>query len=154
VRKEQAELVGVEIDMVVSDSLRALELYEAIFPIERVEVTAYDRGLNEAVFTLFGTRFHLLDENPEYGLVAPKENEGKPMWLNVLVPDIQSVYAKALQNGCSSIQPVTEMPEMGASNAIFFDPFGFVWMLHQMHRVVSFEERSKYLEEKLRGEQA
>jgi PhnB protein len=27
------------------------------------------------------------------------------------------------------------------SNAIFVDPFGYNWLLHQLHRGVSFEER-------------
>ena len=45
-------MVGVEIDMVVKDSLIALELYEKIFEIERVEVTNFSRGENEAIFTI------------------------------------------------------------------------------------------------------
>lgn len=45
-------LVGVEIDMVVTDSLKALELYEKIFEIERVEVSNFPQGENEVVFTL------------------------------------------------------------------------------------------------------
>ena len=32
-------MTGVEIDMVVTDSLKALELYEKIYEVERVEVT-------------------------------------------------------------------------------------------------------------------
>ena len=141
-------MVGVEIDMVVSDSVKALELYERVFGVERVEITAYEKGLNEAVFTLFGTRFHLLDENQEYGLLAPKEGERKPMWLNVLVPDIMAVFGKAVEYGCAEIQPITEMPEMGASNAIISDPFGYMWMLHQIHREVNFEERTKIWDER------
>ena len=39
-------MVGVEIDFVVSDSLKALELYEKIFDIERVEVSDLPRGEN------------------------------------------------------------------------------------------------------------
>ncbi|CVK18878.1 hypothetical protein [Sporomusa sphaeroides] len=31
-------MTGVEIDMVVSDSLKALELYEKVFDLQRVEV--------------------------------------------------------------------------------------------------------------------
>ncbi|KAF1083960.1 hypothetical protein SPSYN_02872 [Sporotomaculum syntrophicum] len=38
-------MVGVEIDMVVPDSLKALELYEKVFDIERVEVTDYPKGM-------------------------------------------------------------------------------------------------------------
>jgi PhnB protein len=147
-----AQVVGVEIDMVVSDSVKAIELYEGIFGAERVEVTAYEKGLNEAVFTLFGTRFHLLDENQEYGLLAHKESEGKPMWLNVLVPDIKAVFDKAVEYGCAVIQPVTEVPEMGVSNAIISDPFGYIWMIQQIHREVSFEERTKIWDERLKNE--
>ena len=60
-------MTGVEIDMVVEDSLSALELYEKIFDVERVEVTTFPKGQNEAVFTLYGVRFHMLDENPDFG---------------------------------------------------------------------------------------
>lgn len=34
-------MVGVEIDMVVTDSLKALALYEKIFDIKRVEVSDF-----------------------------------------------------------------------------------------------------------------
>ncbi|HBX23858.1 MAG TPA: MerR family transcriptional regulator, partial [Desulfotomaculum sp.] len=34
-------MVGVEIDMVVTDSLKALELYEEVFDIKRVEVSDF-----------------------------------------------------------------------------------------------------------------
>lgn len=37
-------IVGVEIDIVVTDSLKALALYENIFEIEPVEVTNFPKG--------------------------------------------------------------------------------------------------------------
>jgi hypothetical protein len=46
-------MVGVEIDMVVPDSLEALRLYEKVFNAERIEVTAYEKGTNEAVFNMY-----------------------------------------------------------------------------------------------------
>jgi len=141
-------LVGVEIDMVVSDSLKALELYEKIFDIEPVEVTDFPRGENEVVFNLYGVRFHMLDENHDFQLYAPKPDDPKTIWFNILVPDIKETYAKAMDAGCSEIQPVTEMADYGLSNAMFMDPFGYIWMLHQIHREVSFEERVKLWEEK------
>lgn len=106
-----------------------------------MEATDLDRGLNEAVFTLYGTRIHLLDENAEYGLKAPEAGAAAPMWLNVMVEDIGNTFKKALEHGCREIQHVTLMEEMGVSNAIVLDPFGYSWLLHQMHREVSFEER-------------
>lgn len=141
-------MVGAEIDMVVSDSLKALELYEKIFDIERVEVSDLPRGENEVIFTLYGVRFHMLDENPEFGLKAPYPGELTSVWFNISVPDIRKTYSKAMDAGCTGIQPVTELPDYGASNAMFTDGFGYHWMLHQIHREVSFEERVRLWEEK------
>lgn len=140
-------MTGVEIDFVVTDSLKALQLYESIFPVERIEVTQFDIGSNEAVFSIYGTRFHMLDENPEYQLYAPAEGSPTSFWLNVLVPDIQATYSAAMAAGCTEVQPVTLMDDYGVSNAVFTDSFGYMWMLHQLHRVVSFEERVKLHEQ-------
>ncbi|NLG82822.1 MAG: VOC family protein [Bacilli bacterium] len=142
-------MFGVEIDFVVKNSLAALELYEKIFPIERVEVTNLQVGLNEVVFNLFGTRFHMLDENPEYGLVAPNSDRSKSIWFNVIVPDIKTTYTKAIDNGCIEVQAITDVPDFGMTYAIFIDPFGYSWMLHQIHRVVSHEERMEHFEDSL-----
>ncbi|UCZ55064.1 VOC family protein [Bacillus shivajii] len=141
-------MVGVELDMVVKDSLKALELYEKIFDIERVEVSNFPRGENEVVFTLYGVRFHFLDENPEFHLIAPTPDDPKTSWVNVTVPNIKETYAKAMDLDCTEVQPVTELTDYGVSNAIFMDPFGYVWMLHEVHKEVSHEERLQLWEEK------
>ncbi|ADU74944.1 PhnB protein [Acetivibrio thermocellus AD2] len=140
-------MVGVEIDMIVADSLKALELYEKIFDIQRVEVSNLPKGENEVVFTLYGVRFHMLDENPEFGLKAPDRDRPNTIWFNVSVPDIKETFSKAINAGCTEIQPATEMPDYGLSNAIFADPFGYQWMLHQIQREVSFEERIRLWED-------
>jgi len=115
--------------------------------VQRVEVTSFPKGQNEAVFTIYGVRFHMLDENPAFQLIAPKPGVPQSMWLNVMVPDIKLVHQKALDAGCAQVQPVTEMADYGLSNALFADPYGYVWMLHQIHREVSFEDRVKMWED-------
>ena len=141
-------MIGTEIDFVVQDSLKALELYEKIFEIERIEVTDFPKGENEVIFSLYNVRFHMLDENPDFEMIAPKPGDPKPMWFNIMVPEIEKTLSKAINEGCTQIQPVTEMKEMGVSNAIFIDPFGYLWMLHQVHEEVSFEERKRIWEER------
>ncbi|MDR0767460.1 MAG: VOC family protein [Methanosarcinales archaeon] len=139
-------MIGVEIDIIVSDSIKAFELYEKIFGAEKIEATAFEKGLNESVFTIYGTRFHLLDENMEYGMAAAKPEDPKSIWFNLVVPDIKETFQKAIDAGCKEIQPITEMEAMGVINAMFIDPYGIVWMLHQIVREVSFEERIKVME--------
>ncbi|MDO5689128.1 MAG: VOC family protein [Tissierellia bacterium] len=140
-------MVGVEIDMVLKDSLEAIKAYENVFDLEVLEMTNFASGSNEVVFTLFGVRFHLLDENPDYQLFAPKAGENRSMWLNVMVEDIQNTFDKAVSNGFTAIQPVVKLEDFGVSNAVLSDPFGYVWMLHQMHHVVSFDERMEKFKE-------
>lgn len=132
---------GVEIDFIVTDCLQALALYESIFDIERIEVTDFAKGQNEAVFAIYGTRFHMLDENADFGMVAPKLGTPQFVWFNIVVPNIRVVHKSAVNNGCTEIQPVTEIADYGVSNSMFADPFGYIWMLHQVHREVSFEDR-------------
>lgn len=147
-------MVGVEIDMVVTDSLKALELYDEIFEIERVEVSDLPKGENEAIFSLYGVRFHMLDENPAFQLHAPNAKSPKTIWYNVMVPDIRETYEKAMKAGCTEIQSITEMPDYGITNAMFLDPFGYVWMLHQVHKIVSHEERIRLWKEMSEEERA
>ncbi len=142
-------MIGVEIDMVVTDSLQALALYERIFEVERIEVTGYPKGQNEAIFSIYDVRFHMLDENAEFQLIAPKPDDPKPVWFNIVVPDINKVHENAMLAGCTQVQAVTELGEFGISNSMFTDPFGYLWMLHQVHREVSFEERCRIMKEKL-----
>lgn len=138
-------ITGVEIDMVVKDSIKALEVYEKIFDVVRVEVTDVGPHSSEAVFTIYGTRFHLLNENPEFRLHAPQEGQPQPMWMNIAVPDIKKTYDNAIAAGCKEVFGINDMPDFGVKNAMFADPFGYGWMLHQIDKIVSHEERMEIL---------
>ncbi len=139
-------MLGVEINLVVKDSLEALTVYEGVFDVERVEVGDFVLGTNEVVLTINGTRFHLLDANDQCGLTAPKADDRFPFWLNVYVADIKSVYEKAVTQGFNELYPINELPEMGMRNAMLKDPFGYAWMFHQIDKEVSYEERCKVFE--------
>ena len=143
-------MFGVEINMVVYDSQEAFKLYEKVFEqVDLIEATDFNKGQNEAVFTILGTRFHLLDENRDFQLIAPQPGDPKPMWINMVVKDIFATFQLAIEAGCAQIQPVTDLESFGILNAIFMDPFGYIWMLHQIVREVSFEERCRIITEQM-----
>ena len=59
-------MVGVEIDMIVSDSLKALELYvKKNLILNELKLTNFPKCENEVVFSLYGVRFHMLDETSQ-----------------------------------------------------------------------------------------
>lgn len=124
---------SVEITMIVRDSIKALNLYKNIFDIEDIECTNLEKGLNEAVFTLYGTKFHMLDENMDYMLIAPKDDDNKSISFNVTVNDIEKTFNNAVKNGCKIYQEIKKIDKMNLSNAVFCDEFGYVWLLHQIY---------------------
>jgi len=84
-------------------------------------------------------------------VVSLRQSPATPsLWINILVPDIAVTYKRAMEAGCTEIQPLSELPDFGVINALFTDPFGYIWMLHQIVREVSFEERTRILEEKMK----
>ena len=138
-------ITGVEVNFVVKDSLEALALYEKVFDVERIEASDNPKGQNEAIFFIYGTRLHILDENPEFYLESPKEGQHMPMWLNVAVLEIGETFQKAIDAGFKQIAPITDMPDFGVKNAVLADPFGYIWMLHQIDRIVTHEKRVELL---------
>jgi len=123
-------MTGVEIDFCVYDVLKAFELYEKVFGAEAVEKTANERGMNEVVFTILGSRFHMLDESPENGLNAPKEGHPTAIWINIMVEKIQPVYDKALGLSFTLIFDMQELPDHHTKRFMVKDPFGMVWLIH------------------------
>ncbi|MCL2462138.1 MAG: VOC family protein [Defluviitaleaceae bacterium] len=123
---------GVEINFVVSDCIAALPMYEIIFEIQDAEATDVRKGGNEAVFTIYGAKFRMLDENEEFNRYAPKKRGNPlPIWISVTVPDIAAALERAVSVGCAVIQPVADIAESGAKNAIFSDPFNYVWLIRE-----------------------
>lgn len=141
----------IELDMIVTDSLVALRTYRSVFDVAVIQETSFDPGLNEAIFSIYGLTIHLLDENPDYQLAAPKENQIFPFWINVTVSDINITFNKALNAGFTEIQPITNIPDFGVSNAVLQDPFGYQWMLHEVHEEKSQEELEKMMKETFKG---
>ncbi|MHB9296586.1 hypothetical protein PilKf_02359 [Pillotina sp. SPG140] len=131
-----ADLTGLEVDFCVSDTLEAIDLYCNVFGAEIIEKTALEKGLNEVVFSILGNRFHILDENAEAGLNAPKEGQNVSIWFNMVVADIKEIYEKALASGFSVIMEMLIMEDRGLRTAMVKDPFGYIWQLHQIDKIV------------------
>lgn len=146
-------IIGVEIDMVVENSLKAFNTYEKVFDAEKIESTDYEKGLNEVIFTIAQNRFHLIDENKEYDLVAPTKDTPTTQWFNIITEDIEETYNKAKEEKFKIIQPITEIKEIGAKNTILTDPYGYQWMIHQITEKVSYEKIKKEMEKQLNIEQ-
>lgn len=137
-----------ELILVVENVNIAVDHYTKLFKqTEIIEITSYEVGLNEAIINVAGMQLHLMDENPEHGLNTYKRTEPLPFTINVTVEDIEVINDIALELGLEFIMELTHMEKFGVSNMIFIDNFGYSWMVHQVHELKSFEERTKAIEE-------
>ena len=144
-----SKITGTEINFITKNCIEALKTYKNIFgnALEVVEESDFGLGKSEAIFNLYGTRFHMLDPNPDFGMIAPSDDHMNTIWFNIAVENIEETYKKAMENGCIEIQPITKMENMGISNAMFKDSYNYVWLLHEIHEVKSHEERVEALKE-------
>jgi PhnB protein len=125
-------MTSIEIDFVLPDVLEAFAMYSKVFGAEAVEKTSLEKGQNEVVFTIFGTRFHMLDENPEAYLVAPKEGQGGFLWFNLTVDNIKEVFGRAEAAGFTTVLPIQEVMGHRLKTSMQKDPWGYIWQLHEV----------------------
>ncbi|ONI38880.1 hypothetical protein AN396_01545 [Candidatus Epulonipiscium fishelsonii] len=120
-----------EINMVATNSIEALGLYKRIFELENVIKTSQKVGYNEVFFSIYGLRFHIMDENAQFNLISPAKGGVLSCWFDITVESIKETFEKAMENGCEVIFPVTFVDTHNVYNGMFKDKFGYVWLIHQ-----------------------
>lgn len=121
----------LEINMVVKDAREASDFYTDLFGAEILSKTDLDKSLNETMMVIGDTEIRVLNENEEFGMVAPSEGVPSSMWVNLYVDDINKQVKIAENTGCVIISPVTEFPGSKAINAVFKDKYGHIWVVNQ-----------------------
>lgn len=112
--------------LVVSDGVRAVEFYAAVFQaVENERYTSPDGGIVHAELTIGGTRVTLKDEGD--GDPAPTTLGGTSVIMALEVGDPDGVADAMLRHGASVVHPIADQP-YGRGGRLA-DPFGHHWML-------------------------
>jgi PhnB protein len=74
------------------------------------------------------SRFFLVDENPEWGIRSPLALGDTPVTLHLYVPDVDSLFARAVDAGAEVLMPLGDQ-FWGDRYGILRDPFGHRWSL-------------------------
>lgn len=105
----------------------AIEFYKGVFgAIERGRMAAPGGAIGHAELQIGDSVVMLSDAFPEFGNKSPKAIGGTPVTLSVYVEDVDSVYAKAIAAGATSIRPVEDQ-FYGDRSGLFEDPYGHRW---------------------------
>jgi PhnB protein len=109
----------------VDDAAQAIDWYvRALGAVERERYQMPDGSIGHAELDLHGNLLCLAD--CPTGLEKPKRYSDVPIGLYATVPDVDAVFARAIDAGATVERPVADQ-EYGARTAGFVDPFGHVW---------------------------
>lgn len=116
--------------MFIRAAAQAVEFYQQVFGARELKRETGPGGMvSHAQFQIGQSQFMI--SNPaaqdasEYSR-TPQELGGSPVHLYVQVPDVDSVFSKALAAGAKVVHPVDDMG-WGDRVGGFEDPFGHVW---------------------------
>jgi PhnB protein len=113
----------------VSPAGEAIAWYGNVFgAVETVRYTGDDGRIGHAEVSIGGATVMLSDPYPELDVVSPHELGGTPVTLHLVVPDVDAVYARAVEHGARPAgEPKYEA--YGARSFSMLDPFGHRWMV-------------------------
>lgn len=130
----------------VSDGAAAIDLYKrALGATELTRMTMPGGGkIMHACISVGDSRIFLTDENPQMGILAPKDGVGGSRFY-VYVENVDAVHKKALAAGMTERSAPMDM-FWGDRTSVLADRFGHSWTLATHKREVSEAEMAKAMQ--------
>jgi PhnB protein len=112
----------------VDGAAAAIEFYAEVLGLRQRgdRMTSPDGRIGHAELQLGDSVVMIADEFPAVGAVGPRTVGGSPVLMNVYVPDVDAVFARALAAGAKELRPVADQ-FYGDRTGSFEDPWGHRW---------------------------
>jgi PhnB protein len=138
--------------IVVEGGNAAIEFYKRAFgAAERFRMGGPDGKVSHAEIEIGDSVVMLSDQFPERGVKAPaKGDAGSAFGIFLYVPDVDSVFKKAVEAGATVTMPL-ENQFWGDRYGKLRDPFGHNWQLATHVEDVSPEEMAKRAQAAMAG---
>lgn len=129
--------------LVVDGAARAIDFYTQAFGATEVMRMPGPGGrIGHAEIKIGDSHVMLADEHPEQGHRGPKSIGGTPVGIMIYVPDVDSMFRKAISLGATETRPVEDQ-FYGDRSGSLTDPFGHNWMISTHIEDVSPEEMDR-----------
>jgi PhnB protein len=109
----------------VRNGAGAVEFYKSAFGASEAFRIESPDGAVVSRLSVEGAEFWVSDESPEHGNFSPESLGGGTVRMILTVPDPDSMFARALSAGATSVVPVKE--DYGWRLGRVVDPFGHHW---------------------------
>jgi len=137
--------------LVVPDTDAALRFYAEAFGAEELfRLTMPDRTIAHAQMLVAGALVMLTDENPDHGNLAPSSAGGSPALMQLTMPDVDEVVARAKPAGAEELIPVGDQ-FYGERSGRIRDPFGHVWIVSTVTEDVALGEMQRRMDAMMSG---
>ena len=126
--------------LTVSDAAQAIDFYKQVFGASERDRLEDKSGKIAHAEMLIGTDLLMLaDEHPNFGALGPNSVGGTPVKFQVLVDDVDQVFAQAIEAGGTELRPVKDQFH-GNRSGLMQDPWGHQWFIQTPTEAVSPEE--------------
>jgi PhnB protein len=115
--------------LITPDAAAAMEFYAAAFgaTVKR-RLAMPDGKIMHAEMKIGDSIIMLADEFPSHESFGPEHFGGSPVSVVLYVENADTLYARALEAGATSIRPMADQP-FGDLSGTVRDPFGHRWIL-------------------------
>jgi PhnB protein len=126
--------------LVTRDPVRGAEWYTTVLDASETSRITLPSGAVLTIELAFGdSQIAISDEVPDHGIVSPLTLGGTYGALHLVVDDADTVWARALDAGAESFEPLHDA-FWGERTGQFVDPFGHRWAVAQQVRDVPHDE--------------
>jgi len=140
--------------LIVPDTEVALRFYsEAFGGDELFRLTMPDGAIVHAQMLVHGALVMLADENRNHGNIAPTSLGGTPVLMQLTVPDVDEVVARAKAAGAEELIPVGDQ-FYGERSGRIRDPFGHLWIVSTLREDVAPGEMQRRMDAMMSGSAA
>jgi len=138
---------GIVLNLIVPNSLEAIEFYKKAFSAEEIsKFMTPDGSVMHALIKIIGEDVYLNDSFENSGSLSPSELGGCPLniWLRVNDPD--KLYKQAIGAGCEVTMEIDDM-FWGDRMGCVVDPYGYMWTIAKTIEDVDEEELERRTKE-------
>ncbi len=124
----------------IKDAARAITFYKNAFgATEEMRMDAPGGKVGHAELRISNSIIMLADECPDMRALSPQTIGGSPVMIHLYVEDVDAVFARAVELGAKSLQPVKDQ-FYGDRSGCITDPFGHLWSIATHTEDLSPEE--------------
>ena len=147
------DYAGVTSYLIVRGAAKAIDFYKRAFGATEIFRLPMGDRIGHAEIKIGGGVVMLADEMPDMGHKSPQALGGTPVSLLFYVPDVDTVFARALAAGGKEVKPLQNQ-FYGDRSGTLTDPIGHVWTVATHVEDVAPDEMDRRMKKMQEGSPA